>query len=235
MLQRAPDVHEPALRAKFGGLPWGLSEARWPACQECGDPMSCLAQIPVGGHLDGAGPLAGRADLSDRVLHVFTCDRSLVCSFWEPQGGANSAFFLRLDELRPSGPDAAVRTPPSCRRYGSGAGSRTTTRCRTQWPRTSWITAAFTPYRPSCSSPVISRQACGTKLGGVPYWTGNGPSDAPSDIVLQSFRLLMQVDKYLMVEGGDSVDLANFCSDGNGFLFVDPDDAKLPALFAINR
>ncbi len=77
ILRLAPGTSAPALRAKFGGLPWGVPPQRWPVCRECGHPMSSLAQIPVRGHLDYAGPLAGRPDLAGKVLHVFTCERLL--------------------------------------------------------------------------------------------------------------------------------------------------------------
>ena len=51
------------------------------------------------------------------------------------------------------------------------------------------------------------------------------------------FRFMLEVDRWLtlpdVAEG--EVELANFCSDGTGYLFVDPDRAELPALFLIKR
>ena len=72
-----------------------------------------------------------------------------------------------------------------------------------------------------------------TKLGGVPHWTGQGPMHVPQ----RPFHFMLQIDKLLDVPGAgeDGLDLANFCSDGTGYLFVDPGRAELPALFLINR
>ena len=75
--------------------------------------MSCLAQIPMRGHLDQAGPFAGRDSLlADEVLHIFTCERPSVCSFWDPHGGANAAFFLDVHKLDPSSPGIVVSSVP---------------------------------------------------------------------------------------------------------------------------
>ncbi len=227
------DGHEPGLQAKFGGIPWGIPAHCWPMCRECGLPMSSLAQIPVRGHLDQAGPLAGRSDLSNRVLQVFICERPSVCFFWEPYGGANAAFFLELDVLQRLGPGVAVPDTPVLPEV---------------WIQ-GWIThddhipdglasdfmdeSRFRALPDEIAFPHGHGSSLRTKLGGVPCWTSNGPMNPPQP----PFRYLAQVDKWLTVPKGaeGDIDLGNFCSDGTGFLFVDPDHAEVPAVFIINR
>ena len=197
VLRLASDAHEPALRAKFGGLPWGLPPHRWPACRECGEPMSCLAQIPVRGHLDHAGPLAGRCDLSGKVLHVFTCERLTICSFWDPMGGANAAFFLDAEELRHEEPAAAapiVSVLPEVWIEGWAPHDD---------PVPDDAAASFTDDTKFYALPEAWRfpfphdfdSTLRTKLGGVPYWTGQGPSGPPQP----PFRFMLEVDRWLTV------------------------------------
>ncbi|MGI4795405.1 MAG: hypothetical protein ACRYG8_15290 [Janthinobacterium lividum] len=232
-LRLASDAPEPILKAKFGGLPWGVPPQRWPACRECGHLMSCLAQIPVRGHLDHAGPLAGRPDLAGKVLHVFTCERLTICDFWDPRSGANAAFFWDEGELQPKGAASAgpiVSVLPEVWIEGwtphddpvpeEAADSFTDD-------------ARFYALPEEWQFPHDFDAALQTKLGGVPYWTGQGPSSPPQ----LPFRFMLEVDRWLtlpdITEG--EVELANFCSDGTGFVFVDPNRADLPALFLINR
>lgn len=230
---RLPEAHAPhILRAKFGGMPWGVSHERWPVCRECGERMSALAQIPVRGHLDQAGPLlGGRA--SAHVLHIFLCEGEAVCSSLEPDAGANSAFLLpeaALDaDAETAAPDGAAVLPEA------------------------WITgwSPFDDAVPEGREAVyVSRgqfdalpdaerfphegdSALRTKFGGIPYWTGNGPVQAPK----APFRYLGQIDKYLRVPGTEHghLDLATFCSDGTGYVFVDTEGAEMGCRFLVNR
>lgn len=234
MLHLPEDGAAPVLRAKFGGLPWGLPAAHWPSCRECGKPMSCLAQIPVAGHLNRLGPLADMPEAADRVLHIFTCERPTICSFWEAEGGANAAFFAPASSLDPTAE--------------MGAGAEDAPLLPEVW------IAGWTPHEDAVPEDLaahyVDEQAFyvlpeplqfpndfktsqRTKLGGVPYWTGNGPCEPPQP----PFRYTMQIDKLLLLpEAPDGyVDLANFCSDGTGYVFVDSTSDALPTLFAINR
>src|SRR5689334_8522225 len=82
-----------ALEDKFGGLPWGLSSARWPLCSACHKPQSMIAQLVH--HQD-------RFDLgrAGRVLFVFQCDHNPGgCATWLGDSGANSCFVLEPEEL----------------------------------------------------------------------------------------------------------------------------------------
>ena len=72
--------------SKFGGQPWGFPAQLWPVCAECGCPMSFLAQFAPGPQV----PRIGAA----HSLYVFTCERESVCSFWEPDGGANACLHV---------------------------------------------------------------------------------------------------------------------------------------------
>ena len=236
-LRLVPDVPEPGLRAKFGGLPWGLPAYCWPVCRECGNRMSCLAQVPVRGHLDHAGPLAGRPDLTGKVLHVFTCERLTICDFWDPRSGANAAFFLDAEELRPEGAGPAgpvVSVLPEVWIEGWAAhDDPVPDEVADSFTDDTSFHAAFYALPEEWQFPHHFNWGRETKLGGVPYWTGQGPVDVPQ----RPFRFLLQIDKFLDVPGAgeDGLDLANFCSDGTGYLFVDPDRTELPALFLINR
>ncbi len=93
--------------------------------------------------------------------------------------------------------------------------------------------AAFYALPEAWQFPHRFASAPRTKLGGVPYWTGQGPVNVPQ----LPFRFALQVDKFLDVPGTgeDGLDLANFCSDGTGYVFVDAGRAELPAVFLINR
>ncbi|PTQ58802.1 hypothetical protein C8J45_1185 [Sphingomonas sp. PP-CE-3G-477] len=194
--------------------------------------MSCLAQIPVRGHLDHVEPLAGRPDLLDKVLHVFTCERLTICDFWDPHRGANAAFFLDEEELRRGeqwgGPIVSVLPEVWIEGWASHDDLVAEEAVDSFTDDTSFYALPEKWQFPHDFDTTLR-----TKLGGVPYWTGNGPSNPPRP----PFRFLLQVDKWLtlpeVAEG--AVELGNFCSDGTGFVFVNLDTAELPALFVINR
>src|SRR5580692_4089547 len=81
---------------KFGGRPWGLPEARWPRCKNCGGPMSLVAQ------LDHA---ADRLDLGakGRALFAFQCNHDPgMCETWSAQAGANAVLVLEARDLTES-------------------------------------------------------------------------------------------------------------------------------------
>jgi hypothetical protein len=71
-----------------------------------------------------------------------------------------------------------------------------------------------------------------TKLGGAPWWTGNGPQQVPQ----APFVYLMQIDQFLDVDGEEgTVEFGNFCSDGTCYVFIDPTPAVPRAMMYINR
>ncbi len=138
----APAIRGATFRPGSGNVPWDLPPHCWPPCGECGGLTSCLLQVPVHGHLDQADPLVGDADLSDRVLQVFACERPTVCCVWTPRAGANAAFFPSTNVTVPAS-GLSSRAFPSARRAGSRAGFRKTVPCRTEMATGLAATARF--------------------------------------------------------------------------------------------
>lgn len=90
------------LQDKFGGLPWGVPQERWPVCAKCGSPMTFLAQLQH--HPE-------RFDLGKegRVLFVFMCNLDPGrCHTWEMDAGANAVLILDPAEL-----STGLTQPPS--------------------------------------------------------------------------------------------------------------------------
>ena len=111
--------------------------------------MSRLVQVAACGHLDRAGPLAGRSDLSDRMLQIFTCERPTVCFFWKPHAGANAAFFLALGELQVLREGTFVPDAPVLPLSVSGRSARIV-------PLTSTAPPCTTGKAATASSPLLS-------------------------------------------------------------------------------
>lgn len=79
---------------KLGGVPWGLAPGAWPVCQECGRPLSLMAQFvhhPV------------RLDLGreGRLLSVFQCSHpeGTGCYTGLHGSGANACFVTEPEDL----------------------------------------------------------------------------------------------------------------------------------------
>ncbi len=229
MLSHYPRIRRgagPGLVPQFGGLPWGLPARLWPVCRECGQPMSHLAQLP-------ADPVVLPDVAADEVLFVFKCEGDDICSFWEPEGGANAVFTVPRSELG-HGPAAAPvqdgQEPPRLLPELGIAG----------WPADDdgappELEAAFYDYGAHSDLPediAHPHDWAGqwrTKAGGVPYWTANGAQQVPPG------RLLLQIDNWLHLEDGSGTELANFCSDGTAFVFVDRSQTPPVYSLLINR
>jgi hypothetical protein len=214
---------------KLGGLPWGLPARLWPVCRECGQAMSPIAQLPVAGTLDRLGPLQSRDEFADLVLHLFKCESDDICDFWEPGIGTNAAFFVRAGDLGHGETAAPPSTPVVLPDL-----------------RVTDLTDFDDPVPPdladAVSDPVRWLNELGenmqfpkstrTKLGGVPWWTGNGPQQVPES----PFRYLMQIDQFLDIEGeADTLTFGNFCSDGTCYVYVDTSMPTPRAVMFINR
>lgn len=161
--------------------------------------MSCLAQVPVCAHLDHAGPLARRPDLAGKVLHVFTCERLTICDFWDPRSGANAAFFLDAEELRhkgaaPAGPIVSV-LPEVWIEGWVPHDDPVPDEVADSFTDDTSFHAAFYALPKEWQFPHGFTSALQTKLGGVPYWSGQGPSGPPQP----PFRFMLQIDKFLDV------------------------------------
>jgi len=216
---------EPGLVPKLGGLPWGPPRRLWPVCRECNRAMSHLAQLPADGD---ALPLA-----DGEVLLLFKCEWDSICSFWEPDGGANAAFVVQRAELG-TGPTA----PPSDPAEGPPALLREI--AITGWRADddgapSELEEAFYDYQAhselpeEVAHPHDWASAWRTKSGGVPYWTANGAQQMPAG------RLFLQIDNWVDLADGSNAEVANFCSDGTAYVFVDR--AQAPPVYSmfINR
>jgi hypothetical protein len=272
-------IHRPAGLAaghasKFGGLPWGFPAAEWPACAECGCPMSFLAQFAEGPHLPRIG--AGQS------LFVFKCERDSICDFWEPFAGANAcvvvphgqmtagftpmppsrqpqpAYRLVRAEGEADAQDAAAETESEsdAESDAESAGPVLLELWVTDWRAEDdgvppelephYYDPRFYQLPDPYQVPHDFDSERNTKAGGVPYWTGNGNgclSEAPGSLVLQidSFLTVAEpheaVVAYAEATGHDGychdgmVDIANFCSDGTGYLMDRSPDADRPDFY----
>ena len=151
----------------------------------------------------------------------------------EAEGGANAAFFLDLEELRGTRPGIAAPNAPMLPEVSIEGWVPPDDAVPDEVAASFTDETRFHGLPEEWQFPHAFHFTLQTKLGGVPYWTGQGPMRVPQP----PFRFLLQVDKFLAVPGAgeDGLDLANFCSDGTGFVFVDAGRADLPTSFFINR
>ena len=216
---------EPGLVPKLGGLPWGLPSRLWPVCRECNRAMSHLAQLPADGD--------ALALASGEVLFLFKCEWDSICSFWEHDAGANAAFAVQSAELGtgPTEPPSdSADGPPALLREIAIAGWRVG-----DDGAPAELESAFYDYQAHFDLPKEVAHPhdwaspwC-TKSGGVPYWTANGAQGMPAG------RLFLQIDNWVDLADGDSVEVANFCSDGTAYVFVDRSQAQPVYSMFINR
>lgn len=81
------------IQDKYGGLPWGLPQDKWPLCKECGNPLSHLATLLHD---------AERLDLGKegRTVLIFQCNNPVTrCDKKTPEQGANAVIFQNADEV----------------------------------------------------------------------------------------------------------------------------------------
>lgn len=220
----------PGLVHKLGGLPWGLPIAHWPICRECGRAMSFLAQAP------GQSAEANAPDLdipAGEVLFAFKCEWDSICSFWESDGGANAVFSLpraALGDAPTAPPEHAEDGLPELipelgiahwRIDDDGAPPE--------------LEADFYDYGrhddlpDDIAHPHDWATEWRTKYNGVPYWTANGAQGVPPG------RLLLQIDNCVPMQDGGYQEVANFCSDGTAFVFVDASQTPPTYSLLINR
>lgn len=223
----------PGLVPKLGGLPWGLPAQLWPICEECQRPMSHLGQFPAYS-AEANAPVLPLA--ADEVLFLFKCEWDSVCSFWESDGGANRILCLSRRDLTDS-----PTQPPTCINDGAPG-------ILPEFGVAHWLAQddgvpadledAFYDYASHSAlpgkfaHPYDWASEWRTKFGGVPYWTANGAQGQPR---VPPGRLLLQIDNWVQLEDGGFEEVANFCSDGTAFVFIDC--SQSPAVFSmiINR
>jgi len=191
--------------------------------------MSHLAQLPAD------PPILSLAQ--DEVLFIFKCERDNGCSFWEADEGegANVVFTVPRQRLG----NAPTPAPPG------ESDEESVTPVLTELGLTCWIEAddgapsemeeAFYDYGrhhalpDNVAHPHDWDNAWRTKAGGVPYWTPNGAQAVPAG------RLLLQIDNWVKLEDGNDMEIANFCSDGTAFVFVDRTQTPPSYAMIINR
>ena len=172
----------------------------------------------------GAGPAADEASpalplQADEVLYAFKCEWDSICSFWEEDGGANAVFTVPRAELA-DGPTA----PPA--HAEDGAPEILPELVVADWRiaddgAPAELESAFYDYGlheglpDEIAHPHDWASEWRTKFGGVPYWTANGAQGVPAG------RLLLQIDNWVQLEDGGGAEVANFCSDGTAYIFVD--------------
>jgi hypothetical protein len=166
-------------RSKFGGLPWGLPVERWCRCQQCGTPMSLLAQLshdpPA---LDLGGP--------DHVLHLFQCQEC----FGFDSGQGNDAVFVPAKSL---GKGLTDPPEPLDKLVGELWINGWTEQDDGFDPALAKIIFDQKKWMQLPNSIVHSmfeRHRWPTKMGGLPYWTGNGPLQKPR----RGYEFLFQLD-----------------------------------------
>lgn len=190
-----PDGPQTALRAKLGGLPWGLPHDLWPRCAGCGQSMHLLAQLPADTPCLSGAP--------DAVLHVFACRWMDACDNYQRNPGHDAVFWVPLDQMGDALtpfpwqaeddvlPDSlAKRLPPPT--HHNDALTQSRARCVAAEV---WITdfetfddgvpddMAFAFYDDTLffamddneANPKGFDSAFETKIGGAPYWAGDGP------------------------------------------------------------
>lgn len=222
---------------KLGGLPWGFPAQLWPICEECGRPMSHLGQFPACSPEPDAPvlPLA-----QDEVLFVFKCEWDSECSFWDFAEGSNRVLSLPRKALGDS-----LTVPPDV----EAQEGEEELRILPELGVARWVLQddgapaeleeAFYEYgrhdalRDEIASPHRWASEWRTKFGGVPYWTGNGAQGQPS---IPPGRLLLQIDNWVTMDDGSlTCDVANFCSDGTAYVFIDRTQSPPVFSMIINR
>lgn len=230
MIAFYPQLREgagPGLVPKLGGLPWGLSQRLWPVCEECGCPMSHLAQLP---HEPRVMPVG-----DGLVLFIFKCESDNDCSFWEHDGGANAVIAVErstLGDVATQPPTSEADAGPVLREIGIAGWAERDDGAPPELESAFYRYGTFSDLPDAIAHPHDWASAWRTKSGGVPYWTANGAQAQPD---MPPGRLLLQIDNWLELEGGGTAEIANFCSDGTAYVFIDRSSVPSSYAMFINR
>ncbi|WP_348944682.1 hypothetical protein ABHF33_14900 [Chitinibacter sp. FCG-7] len=176
----------------------------------------------------------------DEVLFLFKCEWDSVCSFWDFADGANRVISLPRQAL-----SDAFTQPPPVEAQDDGE----VLKILPELGVANWLAqddgvsaeleAAFYDYArhselpDQIANPHEWASEWLTKFGGVPFWTANGAQGQPS---LPPGRLLLQIDNWVtMSDGSEAQSIANFCSDGIAYVFIDCTAAPHVFSMMINR
>jgi len=199
--------------------------------------MSHLGQFPA----RSTEPNAPELPLAqDEVLFVFKCEWSSICSFWNFAEGSNRVVSLARKEL-----GDAPTVPPAVDAQEDG--EELTVLPELGVAR--WLVqddgvpaeleeAFYDDDRhrelpDDIAFPRNMNSEWLTKFGGAPHWTGNGVHGQPC---LPPGRLLVQIDSWVtMDDGSQAVEVANFCSDGIAYVFLDRTTSPPVYSMIVNR
>jgi hypothetical protein len=182
-------------RSKFGGLPWGLPVEKWSRCQQCHARMSLLAQL-------SHDPPA--LDLGDPeyVLHLFQCQNC----FGYDAGEGNDAEMVRASELGrgltplPQGENLSGILATNLDQMVGELWIEGWTEqddgfdpalAKELFDQDRWI------QLPESDRHRMFESRWRTKMGGIPYWTGNGPLQRPR----AGYEFLFQMDSAIPLRG----------------------------------
>jgi len=183
------------LLPKLGGSPWGFPENRWPACSDCGYPMSLVAQLE---HSPQMIDLGG----TGRVLHLFYCGNLLCASYGAPC--TCQAIILQREEI------GSGLTPPPPDKDGEQSinGELWITGWQNHEDSVPPDQAAlfydddsYMELPESIANPFDFAPQWETKVGGVPNWGGNGVTLDHTHIPCPPFEFLLQIHETVYVDG----------------------------------
>ena len=248
---QAPLAPQASRVVKLGGLPLGWQRP-WPVCAECGRHMSLLAQVGA----DAALPHVP----ADHVLFLFTCERETICSFWDPDGGANAAVLVPAAELGTVPVPLPDDAPPLLLELWVARWRVQDDGVPAELAHTWFDDTRFFELPDQVAWPHDLDPRRMTKVGGMPLWTANGPVGLPDG---EPWHLVLQLDVSLVVQddlspwegqtyfsvggaraqldvtegpdGYSSVSIANFCLDGTGYVLVGQERGEQAPVLLINR
>jgi hypothetical protein len=158
-----------SVEEKLGGLPWGISDAKWPICRNCQKSMSLLAQFVH-------HPQRLNLEREGRTLNIFQCNHDPgMCSTWEMGSGANACLVVEPEELTPR-LATLPRDKPLVERE-----ARIVAWLEREDDLLEADAARFFSWNEFSALPeeVRNRVTTGTRLGGVPFWI-QSPDEGPS-------------------------------------------------------
>jgi hypothetical protein len=174
-------------RSKFGGLPWGLPSDRWSWCKQCRKPMSLLAQLCH-------DPPALDLGAADHILHVFQCQECFGIF-----DGSRDAVIISATEL---GSRLTEPAPLLDRLVGELWLKGWTEHDDGLDPS---LANDFYDERKWLNFPIDEKSEkmfdteWRTKMGGIPYWTGNSPP-RPPESPPEGYEFLFQLDEGIKIE-----------------------------------
>jgi uncharacterized protein YwqG len=196
------------LKEKFGGIPFGLSNDKYPFCKQCGNPMGMLVQFVHNSERLNLGR-------EGRILFVFQCNYNGFCETWDADSGANACFIIEPEDLTGQTeklPDGNVQLEKEFwvvgwQEFDDGVGEKD-------------IPAFFDEtkyyeYEEDEFEELIKNVTDNSRLGGVPYWVQY------PEVPTGDWSFVGQLDDNTGFNFGDA---------GTGYIFIEnlKDGSQLP-------